>query len=227
MKTVDMMIAAVRNDHQALADALYEIGTPTKKVDMRAYRAEVSMLADKYLNKPLGEIDLAQMIGDLVRGATKYGLEIPADFLLVGKALMTLDGVGKEIDPNLDVFEEARPYFMDLLRKRYAPERIAGDMWRGIERLSTVAYDMPQQMREIMDDLRTGRLTVRTKDDDESRVLDRLGRRVFAGLVVCAFVLAGAWLIPKGDLPQMIGLVLIGFGMAWMFWHVVLDMRRG
>jgi ubiquinone biosynthesis protein len=225
-KTVDMMIAAVRNDHQALADALYDIGTPTKKVDMRAYRAEVSMLADKYLNKPLGEIDLAQMIGDLVKGATKYGLEIPADFLLVGKTLMTLDGVGKEIDPDLDVFEEARPYFMDLLRQRYAPERIAGDMWRGLERLSTVAYDMPQQMREIMDDLRTGRLTVRTQDDDGSRVLDRLGRRVFAGLVVGAFVISGAWLVPKGEIPQLVGIVLIGFGLAWMFWHVVLDLRR-
>ena len=44
-RTVDMMVAAIRQDHEALADALYAIGTPTKKVDMRAYRAEVAMLA--------------------------------------------------------------------------------------------------------------------------------------------------------------------------------------
>jgi ubiquinone biosynthesis protein len=226
-KTVDMMIAAVRNDHEALADALYAVGTPTKKVDMRAYRAEVSRLADKYLNKPLGEIDMAMMIGDLVKGATKYGLEIPADFLLVGKALMTLDGVGKEIDPNLDVFEEARPYFMDMLRKRYAPERIAGDVWRGLERLSAAAYDLPQQMREVMDDLRLGRLTLRTQDTQTPRVMDRLGRRVFAGLVVVAFILAGAWLVPQGETNQVVGIVLLSFGVVWMFWHVVLDFRRG
>jgi ubiquinone biosynthesis protein len=77
-----------------------------------------------------------------------------------------------------------------------------------------------------MDDLRTGRLTVRTQDDDGSRVLDRLGRRVFAGLVVGAFVISGAWLVPKGEIPQLVGIVLIGFGLAWMFWHVVLDLRR-
>ena len=226
-KTVDMMIAAVRNDHESLADALYQIGTPTKKVDMRAYRAEVSMLADKYLNKPLGEIDLAQMLGDLVKGATKYGLEIPADFLLVGKTLMTLDGVGKEIDPDLDVFEEARPYFMDLLRQRYAPERVATDVWRGLERLSSAAYDLPQQVQEVLDDLRMGRLTLRTTDDDNSRTLDRLGRRVFAGLVVAAFVLGGVWLIPRGGSMEIIGVALILFGLAWLFWHVVLDFRRG
>jgi ubiquinone biosynthesis protein len=225
-KTIDMMIAAVRNDHEALADALYAVGTPTKKVDQRAYRAEVSRLADKWLNKPLKEIDVAAMIADLVRGATKYGLEIPADFLLVGKAMMTIEGVGKEIDPELNLFEEARPYFMDMLRKRYAPERVANDVWRGLERLSGAAYDLPQQLREVMDDLRLGRLTLQTQDVDSPKVVDRLGRRILAGLVVAAFVLGGVWLIPQDGVLQLVGIALILFGVAWLFWHVALDFRR-
>jgi len=225
-KTIDMMIAAIRADHDALADALYAIGTPTKKVDMRAYRSEVAVLADKYLNKPLGEIDLAMMISDLVGGATQFGIEIPADFVLVGKALMTLDGVGKEIDPDLDVYEEARPYFMDLLRKRYAPERVAADVWRGLERLGSAAYDLPQQVREVMEDLRMGRLTLQTNDEKQERVLDRLGRRAFAGIVLATFVLAGTWLITKGERYEVGGFLLLAFGLSWMFWHVVFDMRR-
>ena len=225
-KTIDMMIAAIRQDHLALADALYAIGTPTKKVDMRAYRTEVSVLSDKYLNKPLKEIDFAAMIADLVRGATKFGLEIPPDFLLVGKALMTIEGVGKEIDPNLDVFNEARPYFLQLLQKRYAPEKIAGNIWRGIERLSSAAYDLPQQLREVLEDLRVGRLTLQARDPDASRVMDRLGRRIFGGLIVSACVLAGTWLLAQGGHDALAG-TLLGFGGLWLFWHLVLDLRRG
>ncbi|MBI4954719.1 MAG: hypothetical protein HY908_22045 [Myxococcales bacterium] len=225
-KTVDMMIAAVRQDHLALADALYAIGTPTKKVDMRAYRSEVSVLSDKYLNKPLKEIDLAAMISDLVRGATKFGLEIPSDFLLVGKALMTIEGVGKEIDPDLDVFGEARPYFLQLLQKRYAPEKIAGDIWRGIERLTSAAYDLPQQLREIMEDLRVGRLTVQARDPDAAHVMDRLGRRIFGGLIVAACLLAGTWLVGQGG-HDALAWVLLGSGGLWLFWHVVFDIKRG
>ena len=227
-KTIDMMIAAIRNDHDSLADALYDIGTPTKKIDMRAYRAEVSFLADKYLNKPLKEIDFAMMLSDLVKGATKYGLEIPADFMLVGKTIMTLEGVGKEIDPDLDLFGEVRPYFMDLLKQRYAPERIATDVWRSLERLSGATYDFPHQMREVMDDLRLGRLTVQTSDQGSNKIVDRLGRRIFAGLIVAAFVISGAWLVSKQDeLLRWVGLGLLLFGLAWMFWHVILDFRRG
>ncbi|MDI1430671.1 ABC1 kinase family protein [Polyangium sorediatum] len=224
-KTLDLMIAAVRQDHLGVADALYAIGTPTKKIDMRAYRAEVSLLAEKYVGRPLKEIDVAAMISDLMRGAAKYGIEIPPDFLLVGKAIMTIEGVGKEIDPDLDVFGVARPFFLDLLRKRYSPERIGMELWRGVERLSGAAYDMPQQLREIFDDLRLGRLTLRTTDPTLPRTVDRLGRRLFAGLVVATFVFAGTWLL-QTDRKDPLGITLLVFGVLVMFGHVVLDVLR-
>jgi ubiquinone biosynthesis protein len=224
-KTIDLMVAAVRQDHLAVADALYAIGTPTKKVDMRAYRAEVSVLAEKYLGRPLKEIDVAAMIADLVRGANKYGIEIPPDFLLVGKAIMTIEGVGKEIDPDLDVFGEARPFFLDLLRKRYSPERIGMEVWRGFERLSSTAYDMPQQIREILDDLRLGRLTVNSTNPQLPATVDRLGRRIFVGLVVASFVFAGTWLIGATQHDHL-GMVMLGFGVLVMLVHVALDTIR-
>ncbi len=224
-KTVDMMVAAVRQDPVALADALYSIGTPTKKIDMRAYRAEVAELSEKYLGRPLKEIDFAAMIGDMVRGATKYGIEIPPDFLLVGKAMMTMEGVGKEIDPDLDVFGTAKPFFFDLMRKRYAPERVGMEVWRGLERLSGVAYEMPQQLREILDDLRLGRLSMQTSDPTLPKTVDRLGRRLFTGLVVAAFVTAGTWLL-GGSQERTLGIVLLASGVAMMLGHVLRDLLR-
>ncbi len=224
-KTLDLMVAAVRQDTLGVADALYAIGTPTKKVDMRAYRAEVSMLAEKYLGRPLKEIDVGAMVSDLMRGASKYGIEIPADFLLVGKAIMTIEGVGKEIDPDLDVFGVARPYFMDLLRKRYSPERMGMEAWRGLERLSGAAYDLPQQLREVLDDLRLGRLMLQTTNPSLPKTVDRLGRRVFSGLVVATFVLAGTGLIATGH-QDVLGYVLLAFGILTMIIHIGGDMIR-
>ncbi|APR84419.1 Ubiquinone biosynthesis monooxygenase UbiB [Minicystis rosea] len=221
-RTVDLMIACVRQDYVAVADALYAIGTPTKKVDMRAYRAEVSQLAEKYLGRPLKEIDLAAMIQDLVYGANKYGIEIPPDFLLVGKALMTMEGVGKEIDPDLDVFGEMRPYFFEILRKRYSPERMGNELLRGIGQLSGAAYDLPQQTREILDDLRLGRLTLQTTNPALPPALDRLGRSVFGGMVVASFVLAGTWLV-AGGANLALGVVLIVFAVLVMLGHAAFD----
>ncbi len=227
-KTVDLMLAAVRADALAVADALYAIGTPTRKVDLRAYRAEASMLAEKYLGKQLKEIELSKMIGDLVMGASKYGIEIPPDFLMVGKALMTLEGVGKEIYPELDVFEETKPFFLELLRERYSPERMLNEVWRIAERLSGAAYDVPQQLREVLEDLRLGRLTIKTSTADGAAITDRLGRRLFSGMVISATALAGAWLLasPPDGVRERLGVVLIVLAALVLVAHVARDLRR-
>ena len=222
-RTIDLMVAAVRKDTYAVADALYSIGRPTRKVDMREYRAEVSLLAEKYLGRPLKEIDLAAMIRDLVQGAMKYGIEIPTDFLLVGKALMTIDGIGKQLDPDLDVFGEAQPYFLNLLKQRYSPQRIGNELIRGVEQLSRAGYDVPLQAREVLEDLRLGRLVVRTVDPALPQATDRLGRRVFSGLVVGSTAIAGA--ITASHNATLSG-ALLGVSVAILLLHVLLDARR-
>jgi ubiquinone biosynthesis protein len=222
--TVDVMVGAVRRDYEAIADAMYSIGTPTKKIDMEAYRAEVAMLSEKYLGKQLKDIELSNMIRDLVQGATKYGLEIPPDFMLVGKALMTVEGVGKEIDPALDVFEEAKPLFVEILRKRYSPERLGNELLRRLERLSGATYNMPQQIQEVLDDLRLGRLELKTTDPSVKPASDRLGRRIFAGLVGASLIIAGAWLGAAGQ--NVLGYVLLGLAALLLAGHVLADAGR-
>ena len=222
-RTVDLMVAAVRKDAYGVADALYTIGRPTKKVDMRDYRAEVALLAEKYLGRPLKEIDLSAMLRDLAGGAMKYGIEIPTDFMLVGKALMTLEGIGKQLDPDLDVFGEAQPYFLGIMKRRYSPQRIGNELIRGMEQLSRAGYDVPLQAREILEDLRLGRLVVKTADPGLPAASDRLGRRVFSGLIVASTTLSGALVVPHqlalgGALFLVAGLILV--------LHVIRDRRR-
>jgi len=222
-RTIDLMVAAVRKDSYGVADALYAIGRPTKKVDMREYRAEVAMLAEKYLGKPLKEIDLSAMIRDLVQGAMKYGLEIPTDFMMVGKALMTIEGIGKQLDPDLDVFGEAQPYFVKLLRQRYSPQRIGNDLLRGVEQLSRAGYDVPLQAREVLEDLRLGRLELRTADPMLPISADRLGRRLFSGVVVGSSTIGGALALAH---DRTIGLILFVVAGAVLLMHIVLDRGR-
>lgn len=189
-RTIDLMVAAVREDYRGIADALYSLSRPTRKIDREAFEAEVTMLAQKYLGKKLQDIEMAGLIRDLANGARKYGLEVPADFLMLGKSLMTVEGVGKEIYPELDLFEEVRPYFLRLLQARYSPERMSQDAMRGLMKLSAAATDMPVQMQEILDDLRKGSFRLEVREASLREAADTLGRRIFSGIVLMGFILA-------------------------------------
>lgn len=194
-RTVDLMVASVREDYTGIADALYAIGHPTKKVDRQAFEAEVTQLGQKYLGKRLQDMELSGMVRDFAYGARKYGIEIPADFLMLAKALMTVEGVGKEIYPDLDVFEELKPYFLRLLSQRYSPERITQDVMRSIVRVSGAANQMPMQLEEILDDLRKGSFQLQVHEQHLQDTSDRLGRRVFAGASTAGGLVGSAMLL--------------------------------
>ncbi len=223
-RTIDLMVAAVQNDYRGMADALYAIGSPTRKIDRNAFEAEVALLADRYLGRRLADFELSALIRDLIGGATKFGLEVPPDFLMVGIALMTVEGIGKEIYPELDAFTEVKPYFLELLKRRYAPERVTADVMRGVIRLSAAASDMPLQMQEILEDLRKGSLSIRVRDHETRAAADVLGRRVFSGMVVSSCLLSGSLLIANqyGGL----GVFLLFIGVVWTVVHAFSSWRR-
>jgi ubiquinone biosynthesis protein len=226
--TVDVMFTAFRRDYAGLADAIYAIGTPTRKIDRQAFEAEVALRAEKYLGRPLKDIQLSGLIRDLVQGATQFGLEIPTDFTLAGKVLVTLEGVGRELDPELDILGEARPIIFDLMRRRYSPERLGNDLLRRLERLSGATYHVPQKLEEVLDDLRLGRLCVRTEDPGLHAAVDRTGRRLFVGLLSSSLALSGAWLWASGHeqagsaLFFACGLLVAGLGIT----ETLLGLRR-
>jgi ubiquinone biosynthesis protein len=219
-KAIDMMVAAVREDLEGLADALYALGRPARKVDQVAFRADVAMLSRKYLGKSIREIELSLLITDLVRGAIKHGIDMPPDFLMVGKSLMTIEGIGRQLDPDLDVFNEAKPHFLRLLARRYSPDKLGQDLLWGMMRVSGLAGSMPAQVGEILEDLRKGHLAIKAPDPALPVAAERLGRQVYTGLTVASMIGAGGMMLAAGRHEWMGYLLFAGAG-ATAAWHQI------
>jgi ubiquinone biosynthesis protein len=224
-KLVDLMVAAVRAESDALADALLALGRPRGKVDLSAFRAEVGRLSERYLGRPIKEIEVSAMLRDLVDGAVRFDIEMPVEMLMVGKALMTVEGVGKEIYPDLDVWSALKPFFLKLLWKRYHPERLAREALRMVAQLGSAASALPRQINAILEDLQRGHLEVKVKDEGLPAAGDRLGRRIYASVTIAAFTVGGALLMALGRF-ELWGMVLLGLAAAQLLFHLWGDLRR-
>jgi len=232
-KALELMVAAVREDFDAVADALYALGRPTRKVDMQVFRNDVSTLGRKYVGRKLGEIQASAIVRDLIWGAVKHGIDMPADFVMMGRALMTLEGTGRQIHPELDLLTEARPHFLRLIAARYSPDRVSGDLLRMALKLSSRAGAMPDQVSEILDDLRKGHLTLKASDPELAGVYDRFGRRMYSGLTVSATVVGGSVILALGrgyvawvGAAMLVGAVLMATAHGLRDWWRSLALRR-
>jgi ubiquinone biosynthesis protein len=176
------------------------------------------------LGRPIAEIEASILIRDLVRIANRYGLEIPTDFLLVGKAMMTVEGIGRQLDPNLDIFEEVKPHFLNLLKRRYSPERLTLQFLKRLERLSDKTANLPTQLSDVLEDLRLGRLRITTDSAESKQTMDRLGRRVLAAAIFGSSSLGGAWLVSNYHFAA--GIIMLCVAAFWLFGHTVSDFYR-
>jgi ubiquinone biosynthesis protein len=218
-RLIDLAVAIGRDDYRAMAAALYAIGHPTRRIDRNAFEAEVQRLADKYLHRRLEEIAFADLIRDLAGGAVRYGIEVPADFMMVGKALMTVEGIARQIYPELNVAAEVRPYMAEILGARYSPERLTSDLLNLASRFGSTAADLPGVAEDILEDLRQGRLTLEVRQPSIEHAYERLGRRLFNGLLLAASIVGFAILFAAGY--HLLAWLSIAAGATWGFLHTI------
>jgi hypothetical protein len=115
-----------------------------------------------------------------------------------------------------------------LLWARYSPEKMASDLVRTLTRISGAATEIPLLSQEIMDDLRKGRLEVRTRDPMLPVSVDVLGRRTYSGMVVGSMLIGSAILLAAESwwLGAAFFLGGTGWGSLHILWALWLGRRR-
>ena len=163
-KMADMVIAINMRDIDALAKGLYNLGIKEVKVNYSEFKADVEEILEKIMGMPLDEISFAEIMKDLFDGAKKHKIRIPHDYTLMGKSLMTIERVGKEMYPDIDLEAEARPFVEKLVKRRWEIKRIAKSIKKQLIDAYELAQDLPVQLNNLMDDLQKGTIKIQMQD---------------------------------------------------------------
>ncbi len=219
-KMIDLMLAAARKDTDAMATAMLSIGRARKKVNHEAFRQEVRRLAERHLSKSLKDMEAAAMVQDIVRGAMSFNIEVPTELTMLGRAIMTIEGVGKQVYPELDFIQVATPHLTKIVMQRYSPARMGKELMLRAGTLNALARDLPLKLEEIMDDVRQGRLQV--TDVAQARATDRLGSRIRA-TAVCATLFGSGMALLLSGRQDIVAYVIMAISVMMFSSHFSLD----
>jgi len=147
---------------------------------------------------------------------------MPVEIVMVGKALMTVEGIGKQLDPELDVLGELRPMLTKVVAQRYSPERLARDGLRAARALGDAAVNLPGQITDILEDARAGRVAVFARDPETAAATERLGRRVFSA-VLAASLLGSATALIAVDRAHNLSIALYVLAITIVALHLWRD----
>ena len=192
-------MAIFQRDYRRIAELHIEAGWMPATTRIDELEAAVRAVCEPYFTRPLSEISLGEVLVKLFRTAQRYQLTLQPQLILLQKTLLNIEGVGRLLDPKLDIWAEARPVLERILRERYSPATLGAEFRKRLPELITHAPDMPRLLHDFLAQQVRGEHTIRMRSDDLAELarISRAGQRqtVYAilgtGLMIVAAVLVG------------------------------------
>ncbi|MDI1274932.1 AarF/UbiB family protein [Polaromonas sp.] len=211
---LQLLLGLVERQAHAVADVLMDWTGDSQGTHLGQLETEIEAFVDQYHGTPLAELSLGQMLGDVTTLLREHHLGLPPDLALLIKAFISLEGMGRGLDPGFHMATEATPMLRQVLRARYQPEVLAGRAWKTLRRALTVAEQLPHDVSRLLRNARRGHLSVGIELAHLKRVgdqLDRAANRLAMALVIAALIIGSSIVMTVQGGPTLMGLPVFGF----------------
>jgi len=225
---VDLFLAIARNQPDRAVEVVLALGQPTQPVEHPLLLADVRDFIEAYYGVPLEHLKIGEILNDFISILSNHGLRCPGDMMLLIRALITLEGVGRGLDPNFNIANILSPCVEKMIRRRYDPRRIAEGALADLKTLFKAAHDLPLHLGNTLKKASQDDLKVQLEHRGLDKLIsefDRSSNRIVVGLVTSALIVATALVIRAAEsdsyyiaLPIF---VLSGMLGLWLIWGIL------
>jgi len=212
-----LLAAVLERDDDGLVDTLLE-WSDGSETDTETLAQDCGDFLDRHTSQELKDLNVAAMLEDVTRIVRENDLMLPADVAMLIKVFLTLEGLGRRLDPTFSLDEHVAPVARRMMQRMSSPRRVVAQNWRDIRRLLIA---LPRDVRKAVQRFRRGGFKIDLdlrRLDDFGRQLDRSANRVTVGLITSALIVGTSIAMTIDSGPQIFGLPVLGlFGFGTSF----------
>jgi ubiquinone biosynthesis protein len=210
---LSLLLGLVERQSQAVADVLLDWTGNSGGADLSQLETEIEAFVDQYHGTPIAKISLGQMLSDVTAILRSHQLGLPSDLALLIKAFISLEGMGRGLDPGFHMTSEAMPMLRQVVRARYQPKTVAKRALHVLRRLIVTAEQLPHDISHLLRNARRGRFHVGVEVMHLKRVgdqIDRAANRMAMALVIAALIIGSSIVMTVSGGPTLFGLPVFG-----------------
>jgi ubiquinone biosynthesis protein len=212
-RLADTVLAVWRHDADRLTEIVLAVATPLEPVNASELARDLEEMMDTYADVPIGDLALGAVLASVTEAMARHRLKLPADLLLLIKAVATIEGVGARLDPSFRMVRHAAPLVQRLVEQKHTPSAIALRAADAGQAAFTALHGLPRDIAEIVRKARTDGLQVQfvhRNFDHFVREMDRSSNRLSFAIVIAAVVIASAIVMHAGTGPETFGYPALG-----------------
>ena len=203
---IKLLLALSDGDGKATADAAVALGRPLEDFDEAAFVSRAAEMVERSQGATVAELDAGSMVMELMRISGDYGLRLPAELSMLGKALLNLDQVARELDPDFDPSQAIRRHTDNILESQMRPS--SGSAFSALLEARDFVEQLPGRVNKVMDAMAEGTFHLDVHAFDEAELMrgfQKLANRLTMGLVVAALIIGAALLIQVDTASKLFG----------------------
>ena len=217
-------MALFTRDYRRIAELHVAAGWMPASVRIDELEAATRAVCEPYFTRPLSQISIAEVTVKLFQTARQYELTLQPQLILLQKTLLNIEGLGRQLDPEIDIWAVAEPVLRQILRRRYGPRAWLREIRRRAPEWIRQAPRLPELLVQTLEAAASGRgaFEIRAHELEQLAASSRAQQRVLAGallgasLLICATLL---WLLrPQMGLAAPALLALLGAFAFWRAW---------
>jgi ubiquinone biosynthesis protein len=201
-------LAFFNRDYRRVAELHVESGWVPQGTRVDEFEAAIRTVCEPIFERPLGEISFGALLMRLFQTGRRFNMEIQPQLVLLQKTLLNIEGLGRQLYPDLDLWTTAKPYMEHWMREQLGPQAVMKKLRRELPKWGEELPMLPARLSEAVEEAAAARRRLDSQSRELREIRDELrngGRRRFAAHVGGALVIS-AFLVMAldGYTPAMI-----------------------
>jgi len=229
------LLALVRGDMELIVSVYTDIGIFSEGADLAAVRLDLVEFFDRYYGVPARTIDMSEAFNDLLAVARRHDVNLPRDFVMLGRAFALMSSLVRELHPEIDIASAIKPYATRLLLDRLSPRHLLKRTGASLYYLTSFLNALPRDLRQLMKKAQNGRLALGFRHEGLEKLtseLDRSSNRLAFAMIIAAVIVGSSVIMAMKIKPHiwgtqisvlgLVGYVVAGFlgmGLAWAIYR--------
>lgn len=208
-----LLIAIARKDPFRITDEILKISIVAENTDMESLRTDLVEFVDRYYGISLYRFRVSELVRDMSELSAKYRIRMNRQLRLLGKVLVELEGIGRQLDLDFNIVPIIEPFARRLVVQRSSPREILNKSAQIAKDYADLVVTLPQDLKSVLEKAKDGRLRIEFKHVGLEGIVPELERstsRLAFAMIIAALVVGSALIMQSDIGPSIRGIPVIG-----------------
>ena len=209
----DLLAAITHFDASRAVRAVFRWSGYREPELIRRFTIDMEQLIQRYITRPLGRIEISEVVSAMVSLIKHYEIEIPSNFYLLAKSLLTIENIASALEPSFDFKQVSAPFVRKMIAKELSSTRIAERIARTGSDALRLIQDFPAEAHDILTLIKEGRIRAEIEVRNTKVLITTLRKvitRLSAAVLLAAMIMGSSILVQSLIPPLVFGIPVIG-----------------